>query len=167
MAKGKKIQWTKKKDDRLRELFPYEFNDDVAKALKVSPRSVTRRARELGLEKAPDFREVNAEALSKRLRKGIKNGRPNPTKFKKGKELTGQPFKKGHRLTEEQKRKQSDSMRKTHAAMDTRKKKKIAENKSKTMSELWAKDRVRAKYGLKQKTKLRLGKKYEGYPSLY
>ncbi len=167
MAKGKKIKWTKKKDDKLRELFSYEFNDDVAKALKVSPRSVTRRARELGLEKAPDFREVKADELSRRLKKGIKNGKPSPTKFKKGKELTGQPFKKGHRLTAEQERKRSDSMKKAHAAMGTRKKKKIAEKKSKAMSKLWAKDRVRAKYGLKQKTKLRLGKKYEGYPSLY
>lgn len=57
----------------LKRHFPNTRNDEVAELIGVSPRTMIRKARELGLEKDPDwlqgvwnFNRMDAQAQSKR-----------------------------------------------------------------------------------------------------
>ena len=51
-----RIYWGKGKLDDLRRLFPTNTNEDCAAILGVSPRTVVRKARELGLVKNEEWR---------------------------------------------------------------------------------------------------------------
>ena len=52
------ITWTPRMINTLREYYPTMFNDALAKLLKVSVRSLQRKANELGLVKVKDFNNV-------------------------------------------------------------------------------------------------------------
>jgi hypothetical protein len=99
----------------LREYYPTMFNDALAKLLKVSVRSLQRKAKELGLEKVKDFNKVRAEDISRRLSDALKrsyaeNG--HPCAFQKG--VRNNPegeFQKGHRFPDEIENERKDKIR--------------------------------------------------------
>lgn len=72
-----KIKWT---DEMLRELtdrFPHEFTFMLVKSLEISPRSIIRKARELGLEKEPGFLEARKDQITELA---VKAHPPHPYK---------------------------------------------------------------------------------------
>jgi len=88
--------------DILREYYPTMFNDALSRWLKVSVRSLQRKARELGLKKVDDFNRVRAEGISEllsiSLKKAYSEGRMK-SGFKKG--VRNNPdyeFQPGHRF---------------------------------------------------------------------
>lgn len=110
-----KIQWTETMEKRLREYFPTMFNDTVAVLLGVSVRTVIRKARELGIEKVPDFHARKREQISARASAGLKAVECT-TRFKKGTQI-GQKyqFKPGHVESPESKAKRSESLKRNWA----------------------------------------------------
>jgi len=48
-------RWTKEEEEKLRELYPYKTNKEIALELKRSERAIRRKAEELGLRKDPSF----------------------------------------------------------------------------------------------------------------
>lgn len=55
--KGKPTKWSNSDIAYLKENFPHKWNKDLATYFNLGWRTIVRKARELGLEKAPDFRE--------------------------------------------------------------------------------------------------------------
>jgi len=55
--KGKPTKWSNEDIAYLKEHFPNKWNRDLAKHFGLGMRTIIRKARELGLEKAPDFRD--------------------------------------------------------------------------------------------------------------
>lgn len=103
--------------DILREYYPTMFNDALAKWLRVSVRSLQRKARELSLEKVENFNQVRADDISRMLSDALKksyaeNG--HPCAFKPG--VRNNPdgeFQKGHRFDGETEEKRKDNIRRT------------------------------------------------------
>lgn len=60
-----KIEWTPSMVKKLRIEFPREFTRVLAKELGVSPRSVIRKARELGIDKIPNFLDINRKEITR------------------------------------------------------------------------------------------------------
>ena len=106
-----RIYWSTAMLDYLRRHFPTTLNDELAECLGVSPRTMIRKARELGLEKDPvwlrqvwEERRMMAHVVSRR--KGYPGG------FEKGRRYNPDgEFKKGHQLSPEAKAKQSASIK--------------------------------------------------------
>lgn len=111
---SKRIYWTGQMLSDLRAFFATTKNEELAGMLGVSPRTVVRKARELGLEKDADWLHgvwdehrvmAHAESRSKgypgTFRKGV---RSNPD---------GE-FKAGREVSEEQRRRISEWMRRYH-----------------------------------------------------
>ena len=78
---GIPIVWTPKMIDELTARFPTDFNKDIAKSLGIGWRSVVRKARELGLEKSPDFLEIKRSEIVVKIKRVRK---PNPNQCRKG-----------------------------------------------------------------------------------
>lgn len=105
------VFWNKDMLDYLKQHFATTLNEELAGCLGVSPRTMIRKARELGLEKDKvwlrgiyEERRIMATAIAKR--KG------NPGGFPKG--VCSYPegaFKKGHVESEETKAKRVESYR--------------------------------------------------------
>lgn len=55
--KGKKTVWSEEAIYVFTQTFPHNWNKDLAKYFNVGWRTIVRKARELKLEKAPDFRD--------------------------------------------------------------------------------------------------------------
>lgn len=108
-----RIYWNNQMLDYLRRHFPTMLNDELAGCLGVSSRTVVRKARELGLQKDPEWLAV-IWAERRRLGQIISKRNGNyPGKFKKGEHRNpAGEFKTGHQLTDEQKAKRSESVRK-------------------------------------------------------
>jgi hypothetical protein len=108
------IFWNKDMLDYLRRHYPTTLNEELAGILGVSPRTMIRKARQLGLQKDKTWlasvweeRRLMAHAASK-----LKG---NPGAFKKGEHRNPDgEFKTGHRLPEEQQRKRAESMKQWH-----------------------------------------------------
>ena len=106
-----RIFWNTQMLDYLRRHFPTTLNEELAGCLGVSPRTMIRKARELGLEKDPEWlaevweeRRKLAHVISKR--KGYPGG------FKKGERANpAGEFKAGEPRSEEMKRKQGEGMK--------------------------------------------------------
>ena len=106
-----RIYWSTSMLDYLRRHFPTSLNEELAGCLGVSQRTMIRKARELGLEKDPqwlaavwDERRLMAQCVTKR--KG------NSGQFKKGERANPDTeFKPGHQASPEVKQKQADGMR--------------------------------------------------------
>ena len=52
---SRRISWSRQMVDDLRRLFPKTLNQEIAEYLGVSLRTMIRKARELGLQKDPDW----------------------------------------------------------------------------------------------------------------
>ena len=55
----KKFDWTEEKLAYLREHFPTDSADDIADVIGCSDSTVSYKAKQLGLEKSPDFHKWN------------------------------------------------------------------------------------------------------------
>ena len=101
----------------LRTYYPTMFNKALAAWLKVSIRSLQRKARELGLEKVDDFNQVRAEGISELLSDAVKKAYQEGrivSQFKKG--VRNNPdgeFKPGHKFNDEIEEERKDKIRKT------------------------------------------------------
>lgn len=106
-----RISWSPQMISDLRRLFPTDTNKEIAEYIGVSPRTVIRKARELGLEKDKEWLHEQWEA-NRRLAHFVSRQKGYPGGFQEHPEV-GAPyrFKKGHQLTPEEKVKQSASMR--------------------------------------------------------
>jgi hypothetical protein len=108
---ARRIFWNRQMLDDLKRMFPTTLNDELAGCLGVSPRTLVRKARELGLEKDPEWlRSVWEErrqlAHAESRRKG------HPGRFQKGRHYNPDgEFRPGHRLTDEQRQRQADGIR--------------------------------------------------------
>lgn len=106
-----RIHWNPAMLTFLRRHYATTFNEELAQCLGVSPRTMIRKARELGLVKDPEWlrriwdeRRHMAHAVSKR--KGY------PGTYRKGERASpNTEFKPGHRLTDEQRARQSEGMK--------------------------------------------------------
>lgn len=106
-----RIFWNTQMLDYLRQHYPTTLNDELADCLGVSPRTMIRKARELGLEKDPQWlagvweeRRKMAHAVAKR--KGY------PGAFKKGEHAyPAGEFKPGRKPSAEETSKRSESMK--------------------------------------------------------
>ena len=106
-----RIYWSTSMLDYLRKHYPTTLNEELAGCLGVSQRTMIRKARELGLEKDPEWlaavwdeRRKLVHVISKR--KGYPGG------FKKGERANpAGEFKAGEPRSEEMKRKQGEGMK--------------------------------------------------------
>lgn len=106
------VVWTPEMVKLLKSFYPTMMNRDLAKLLGVSMRTTIRKARELGLEKVPDFFELKREQIN--ARSGPKG--PTRTSFKKGEHRNPDgEFKPGHVPTPEQRAKASESLKRAWA----------------------------------------------------
>lgn len=123
--------------EKLINEFPYRFNRVLASELGVSPRSLIRKARELRIEKEPGFLEKNRDVIT---RMAVEAHPPQQTKGKKGWSVPNSEhtrFKKG-----------SISV----MAIDPDVVEKVRRSRNKTIR----REKLRIKYGLPQKTRLKL-----------
>ena len=99
------IHWSKDMLDYLKQHYATTLNEELAGCLGVSPRTMIRKARELGLEKDKAwlhgvYEERRRMAMSAYKRKGC------PNAFRKGvRSSPATEFKKGHTESEETKTK--------------------------------------------------------------
>jgi len=106
-----RIFWNTEMLDYLRRHFPTTLNDELAGCLGVSPRTMIRKARELGLEKDPKWlaevweeRRKMAHVIAKK--KGYPGG------FKKGERANpAGEFKPGRKPSAEETAKHAENMR--------------------------------------------------------
>lgn len=103
-----RIHWSPAMLSILRRYYATTTNEDVAGMLRVSTRTMIRKARELGLRKDAEWmRNISRERLrlahAKNKKDGYKNG------FKKGNQ-SGLQFGHGRQLTAEQREKQRQSL---------------------------------------------------------
>lgn len=106
-----RIYWSTSMLDYLRKHYPTTLNEELAGCLGVSQRTMIRKARELGLEKDPEWlaavwdeRRQLAHVISKR--KGYPGG------FKKGERANpAGEFKPGRKPSAEETAKRTESMR--------------------------------------------------------
>lgn len=90
---SRKIYWDGNMLSILRRYFPNTRNEEVAEMLGVSPRTVVRKARELGIDKDPDFcKEMSRQASLLAYAENRRNGyrglfQKGHTPWNKGKKL--------------------------------------------------------------------------------
>lgn len=110
-GKGKSILWTSQMLSMLRNYFPTTRNEELAGMLGVSRRTMIRKARVLGLEKDGRWLKGIWEEHRK-MANMMSRTKGYPGGFQKGRRANPKDeFKKGHKLTEEQLKKKSESMR--------------------------------------------------------
>ena len=112
------IVWTDLMLKLLRDFYPTMFNSALAKWLKVSVRSLERKAKELGIRKVENFNSVRADGISELISISIKQayaeGRME-SPFKKGTRTNPDgEFKPGHRFSEEIERKRVEKIRRIY-----------------------------------------------------
>lgn len=106
-----RIFWNANMLEYLRRHYPTTLNEELAEILGVSSRTMIRKARELGLEKNPEWLAAVWEER-RRLAHAANKKKGNPGGFKKGQHANpAGEFKPGHTCSDEQKRKQGASMR--------------------------------------------------------
>lgn len=135
--KWRKIEWTPDMLETLKKEFPTSYNAELSNALGVSPRSLIRKARELGLDKELGFldkRRPEIGAMAKMARG------TNVTKGQKGWSVPGGEayrFHPGH-------------------IPATKTDKALVERIRKKRNETLRRERIRIKYGMERLTKLRI-----------
>lgn len=127
-----RIFWSAQMLGYLRRHFATTLNDELAGCLGVSPRTLVRKARELGLEKDPAWlRSVWDER--RRMAHAVASRKGHPGRFRKGRHYNPSgEFRPGHRLTDEQRRKQADGIRRwcrQHPAEVRERSRRIAESR--------------------------------------
>lgn len=131
--KALSIQWTDEMITILKKEFPVTFNRDLAARLNMGMRSLIRKARELGIEKEPGFLEKRRAIISKLAAQN------HPPPWNKGLHFNP-PWLVPTQIKKGESRKDKVDYK---AIADRRK-------------ELIRKERLRMKYGLPRKTKIRL-----------
>jgi hypothetical protein len=130
--KGKKTSWSKEDLQYLQENFPHKTNKELAAHFNVGWRTIVRKARELNIQKAEDFRDsIDFSEFGK--------GNIPCNKHIKGLMIPGSEkgwFKKGN----------------IPPNKDPLIAKKVSENRKKLIE----KEKFRLKHGLPQMTKLKL-----------
>ena len=110
---SKLIEWTPEKLKLLTDFFPIMFNDALAKWLGVSRRTLTRKAKELGLKKREDFYDLKRDVWVERQREGLRKVEC-ASRIKKGQRLSpATEFKKGHRQSPETLAKKAETRKRT------------------------------------------------------
>ena len=126
--RGHRTIWTDAMLERLQAEYPVRYNRDLARDLGVSLRTLIRKARELGIEKEPDFIANRLEDIERRAKRAAAKV---PRPYMKGRRTNlKNEFKPGHKESAETKRKRIAALK--DAAY---------------------RDKVRLKYGLPQRTK--------------
>lgn len=106
-----RIFWNTQMLDYLRRHFPTTLNEELAGCLGVSPRTMIRKARELGLEKDSRWLAGIWEERRK-LAHSISRRKGNPGGFRKGEHANPDgEFKPGRKPTEEELAKRSEKMK--------------------------------------------------------
>ena len=108
---SKRIMWSRQMLDDLCSMFPTTQNAELAGILGVSQRTMIRKARELGLEKNKAWLLKQWED-NRFLAHCVAKQKGYPGSIKKG-EHRGRDneFKPGHRMTDEEREKQSRSLK--------------------------------------------------------
>lgn len=107
-----RIFWNTQMLDYLRRHFPTTLNDELAGCLGVSPRTMIRKARELGLEKDPEWLADVWEERRK-MAQSVTKRKGNGGQFKKGHRYNPDgEFKPGHKESDETKAKRIESVKK-------------------------------------------------------
>jgi hypothetical protein len=132
-----KIEWTPEMIHRLKFEFKYAYNRALAIDLGVSPRSLIRKARELGLEKEEGFLEKRKEQIQKMA---MAKRNPSPYKGIKGWCV---PNSEEHRF-------KPGNISPMAISKDVRDK--VSRSRLKTIEE----EKYRIREGLDQQTKLKL-----------
>jgi hypothetical protein len=130
------INWTPVMIQKLKIEFPVRFNKELAKELGVGWRSLVRKAREMGVEKEPDFLENRRHVITEMAVKA----NHNPNTGNKGWSVPNSEytrFKKGN----------VSVMRTNPDVVE-----KVRVKRNKTIK----RERLRLKYGLLPLTKLKL-----------
>lgn len=133
----KKIDWTHCMLAYLIANFSTKYNSVLAQELNVSPRNITRKARELKLEKELDFLDLRRKEITEMA---IKAHPGNKYKGHKGWSVPNSEFTRFKPGNFPPSKNNPDIMKKVH------------EKRNKSI----ATDRLRLKYGLPQITKLKL-----------
>jgi hypothetical protein len=126
------VNWTDELIEKLKNEFPVRMTPELVKEWGISQRTIIRKARELGIDKSENFRELNQEKINELISKNLP---PNPYKGLKGWIMPRSQefqFKKGERP-------------KINYLQATA-----------SRNETIRKEKLRLKYGLKQKTKIKL-----------
>ena len=108
------IVWTESMLNLLKTYYPTMTNLLLSSLIGVSMRTLTRKASELGLQKAPDFLEINTRTISERISSALKLKGNFGAQFVKG--VRSNPegeFKPGHKESPETKEKRRASLRET------------------------------------------------------
>lgn len=114
----RRIYWTGQMLSDLKRWFPTTKNEELSECLGVSPRTLVRKARELGLEKDKDWLDgVWMEHC--RMMKAVNKRDGWKCLFKPG-NMSGNRFRKGHKASEETKRKQGEAIRRWAMANPTK-----------------------------------------------
>lgn len=111
VCKGLRVFWSRQMEDDLRRLFPRTFNAEIAEYLGVSQSAMSRKAREMGLRKDPEWLvRIRDERMTWANWASNHNG--NAGRIKKGEHKSKDTqFKKGRRNTQEQEEKRREGMR--------------------------------------------------------
>lgn len=64
-----RIIWTPEMIAEFKTLYPHQFNSDLADYFKCDVRTILRRAREFGVEKAGNFIQINKAEIVRRIQK--------------------------------------------------------------------------------------------------
>lgn len=127
-----KTIWTDEMIDKIIKEFPVRFTKDIAKDLNLGYRTIIRKARELGVEKIENFKAINQSKINQLI---SENHAPNPYKGQKGFIIPNSKkyhFKKGEKPNVDYS--------------------KIVDKRN----ELIRKEKMRLRYGLAQKSKIKI-----------
>jgi len=133
----RKIEWAPEMIKAVESRFPSSYNKELAKELGISWRSLVRKARELGIEKEAGFLAKRRGEISKMATEAKP---PHPAKGKKGWHV---PNSEATRFAPGR-----ISVMKTD--------REVVERARATRNETIKKEKLRVKYGLSQKTNLKL-----------
>lgn len=104
------IYWTPDMLRQMRELYPVTLNEELAGILGVSHRTLTRKARQLGIQKDPTWLRGIWEER-RRMAQMMSRALGYPGKFQKGRRAYPDgEFKKGHQESPETKEKRKASL---------------------------------------------------------
>ena len=101
IKKEKVSIWTPQRIKLLTDFYDYMFNEDLAKWIGVSTRTLVRKAHELGLKKGDDFYRRKKGVMLERQSEGLKKVECS-SRIKKGERRSpATEFKKGYKPSAE------------------------------------------------------------------
>lgn len=138
MPTGYNVVWTEEMDDTLKRLYPTTLNIDIMRTLGISESTFYRRVKLLGLTKADNYAETYKKEHHRRQCIAERKKTNCPTRIKKGEHKSP--------ATEFKSIPMSDEDKEMHRRI--------------RMEQVYE-ERVRIKYGLPQKTKIKFKEKYD------